>query len=406
MLKYPVFNQWQTPLNEQPAEFKKWVTTFCQDWAKANFGPERSKELGALLAMANRIGEGRPLKLGVKGAFPNVSGGLPSRLPELWADDGDPVTETDLKWINAIHLYTEFCKYKDDIVGKGNRDRYMYWYHFFQTQIELGRLAMHRAAYNNPDDRSPEVKEKIIKTWDKLMSHEIQRIRNESELAVIAQLQQSTWDMIFRNELGIKETSTKYEGANAVRAMPEISQIYKKEDFEQKVIFMGNGAIERPKMHYRKMGSTGPFLTTALTTVGNNVMKAKIPNPGYDFEYYIQGAIGGDTVTYPVTGGNGGGSINKTVITVEKINFGAPKPAERVEMTPEVVVAMNQYLEKFYMAWLDRPLACLDDKTPREACETKSGKAKVAALIRGMGSPTTYGVEVPRQAMLRELGLQ
>ena len=37
--------------------------------------------------------------------------------------------------------------------------------------------------------------------------------------------------------------------------------------------------------------------------------------------------------------------------------------------------------------------------------ETKSGKAKVTALIRGMGSPTTYGVEVPRQAMLRELGL-
>ena len=32
-------------------------------------------------------------------------------------------------------------------------------------------------------------------------------------------------------------------------------------------------------------------------------------------------------------------------------------------------------------------------------------KAKVGNLIRGMGSPTTYGVEVPRQAMLRELGL-
>lgn len=28
------------------------------------------------------------------------------------------------------------------------------------------------------------------------------------------------------------------------------------------------------------------------------------------------------------------------------------------------------------------------------------------ATIRGMGSRTSYGVEVPRQAMLRELGLQ
>jgi uncharacterized protein (DUF2384 family) len=58
------------------------------------------------------------------------------------------------------------------------------------------------------------------------------------------------------------------------------------------------------------------------------------------------------------------------------------------------------------MEWLNRPIAGLDDKTPRECCETQSGKAKVAALIRGMGSPTTYGVEVPRQTMLCELGLQ
>jgi hypothetical protein len=127
---------------------------------------------------------------------------------------------------------------------------------------------------------------------------------------------------------------------------------------------------------------------------------------GFSNRNYIQGAVDGETVTYPVTGGSGTGNINKTVITVEKVDFGEPKPAKRVEMTPDVVAEMNQYLMEFYMAWIDRPLACLDDKTPREACETKSGKAKVAALIRGMGSPTTYGVKVPRQAMLRELGLQ
>ena len=356
--------------------------------------------------MANRLGESKPTRLGVKGAFPKTSKGLPSALVELWAEDGDPVSESDPKWIDAMHVYTEFCKYKDDIVGTGNKDRYMYWYHFFQSQIELGKLGMLRAAYADPDHRRPETKAQIIETWGKVMSHELQRIRNESELAVIAQMQQSTWDAIFRNELGITETSTTYDGAKAVRAMPEISQIYENEDFEQKVIFIGNGAITNPRIHYREMGSTGSFLSAALTHVGNRVMQANVPNPSYDFEYYIQGAVDGETVTYPVTGGSGTGNINRTVITVEKVDLGEPEPAKRVAMTPDVVAEMNQYLRRFYMVWIDRPLACLDDKTPREACETKSGKAKVAALIRGMGSPTTYGVKVPRQAMLRELGLQ
>ena len=48
---------------------------------------------------------------------------------------------------------------------------------------------------------------------------------------------------------------------------------------------------------------------------------------------------------------------------------------------------------------------CQLNKSPREACKTKHGKAKVTKLIRGMGSPTTYGVKVPRQAMLLERGL-
>jgi hypothetical protein len=95
-----------------------------------------------------------------------------------------------------------------------------------------------------------------------------------------------------------------------------ISQIYGDENFEQKVIFMGNGEITSPGMHYRKLGSSGPFSTVALTPVNrcSHVMKASLANPGYDFEYYITGSVGRQTVTYPVTGGNGKTKINKTVV--------------------------------------------------------------------------------------------
>ena len=49
---------------------------------------------------------------------------------------------TDPRFIDAMHVIHEFCKYKDDIVGTGNRDRYMYWYHFFKGQIEMAKLAI------------------------------------------------------------------------------------------------------------------------------------------------------------------------------------------------------------------------------------------------------------------------
>jgi hypothetical protein len=316
--KYPDFNPFSSHDKQDPV-FVSMITEFYQNWAKANFGPERSVEIGTLLAKADRLGEPHRINEGFpKGAIPRSSRSLPSAIMEIWPEDGDIATPTDPKFMDAMYVYTEFCKHKDAIVGAGNRDRYMYWYHFFKAQIELYKLAMYRSEYADEDNRLPGVKDKIMGAWDRFMGHEVQRIRSESELAVIAQLQRSTWDAVFRNDLGIRDISDNYEGASSVRAMPEISQVYENEEFEQKVIFIGQGAIANPAIYYRKMGSTGAFQSAALRPLGKNVLKARIPNPGYDFEYYIRGAVGGDTVTYPVTGGRGASNINKTVITVER----------------------------------------------------------------------------------------
>ena len=98
------------------------------------------------------------------------------------------------------------------------------------------------------------------------------------------------------------------------------------------MIFIGNGSITDPTMHYREIGNTGEFSTVALSPIGSssNVMKAELVDPRYDFEYYIQGRIGSDTVTYPATGGIGVENINKTVITIEKMTY-TPQ-----ELTPYV----------------------------------------------------------------------
>lgn len=313
--KFPLFDTWDTPVGNQPAAFVKWITKHYQDWAKANFGAETSDEIGSLLAMADRLGEPKFTGEGIRGSIPRSSRFLPSALNEL--EENDPKTATDPRFLDAIHVYTEFCSYKDQIVGVGNRDRYLYWYHFFQGQIELCKMAIYRQLYVDSDFADVAMKQLILECWSNLMTHEIQRIRNVSELGIIAQLHQSTLTDSLRKELGIMDPiDTTYKGENAVRAMPELSQIYSNENFEQKVIFLCDGEVDNPSIHHRKMGSTGTFTTETLTPVNNSsrVMRASVTNPGYDFEYYISASVGDQIITYPVTGGKSSTNINKTVV--------------------------------------------------------------------------------------------
>ena len=80
-----------------------------------------------------------------------------------------------------------------------------------------------------------------------------------------------------------------------------------------------------------------------------------------------------------------------------------PKP---VKMTPELMAALQEMMNKQYMGWLDTPLPVLRGKTPRDACQTPDGRRQVTMLIRTTPDPMGPApVRVPRQAMLRELGL-
>ena len=320
---FPEVDIFQGSTDDQDLEYVNWITEFYKGWAKVNFGPERSVEIGSLLASMDRAGEPKPPMAGMPNAIPTISTWepAPSVIRAAYPDEGEP-TAFSGQFAEAFDIYDQFCSYKDDIVGAGNKDRYMYWYHFFKSQIEMGRFACHRAAAEQDGMTSAE-KDSLIACWGRIMKHEIQRVRNISELGVILQLQQATWDNICRDRYGISDMNTLYEGENAVRAMPEISQINVDEAFEQKVIFLGNSIVSDPVMYYREIGSTESFSTSALAAIGGSthVMKTSLDNPGYDFEYYIQGTLDGETITYPVTGGNGSDNINKTVIIVDKVTF-------------------------------------------------------------------------------------
>lgn len=82
----------------------------------------------------------------------------------------------------------------------------------------------------------------------------------------------------------------------------------------------------------------------------------------------------------------------------------APEP---IEMTPELADSLQEMMDKHYISWLDTPLPALNGKTPRQACRTKAGRQEVTMLIRTMPDPAgPVPIRAPREAMLRELGLE
>jgi len=80
-----------------------------------------------------------------------------------------------------------------------------------------------------------------------------------------------------------------------------------------------------------------------------------------------------------------------------------PQP---VDITPDLAVSLQEMIDKQYMEWVDTALPILGGKTPRQACWTPAGRQQVTMLIRTMPDPMGNApVRIPREAMLRELGL-
>ena len=84
-------------------------------------------------------------------------------------------------------------------------------------------------------------------------------------------------------------------------------------------------------------------------------------------------------------------------------------PKEAVEITPELSSHLQELFRQHYIKWLDDPLPMLEGKTPRQMCRRKDGRKKVAMLIHTIPNPVNnqgVNINVPREEMLRELGLE
>jgi len=80
---------------------------------------------------------------------------------------------------------------------------------------------------------------------------------------------------------------------------------------------------------------------------------------------------------------------------------------EPIEDAGEAAAALQEIIDKHSMEWLDTPVPALGGKTPRQACRTAEGRRNVITMIRTWPDPAgDLFVQVPRQAMLKALGLE
>lgn len=76
-----------------------------------------------------------------------------------------------------------------------------------------------------------------------------------------------------------------------------------------------------------------------------------------------------------------------------------------VEVSPDIASSLQELTNRQYMDWLDERHPSLGE-TPRQACRVESGRREVARLIRAIPEPDgPVDVQIPRQTMMRELGL-
>ncbi|MEX1024805.1 MAG: antitoxin Xre/MbcA/ParS toxin-binding domain-containing protein [Planctomycetota bacterium] len=87
---------------------------------------------------------------------------------------------------------------------------------------------------------------------------------------------------------------------------------------------------------------------------------------------------------------------------------GDPLPPHTATLPAAEREAYEGFVRELALQWIETPIPALDHRTPREACSTAEGRARVSRLARTMppiGTPAGP-IKAPHADLLRELGLE
>jgi len=307
-----------------PTDKNKWIDEFYLDWATRQFGSEAAKLVAEIFTEFEKKGE-------------SGSGSM-SRILNWDSDDEDrdndapgAIMPNPKPWASEKSKYefvTKFENLRNKIVGTGNLERFDYWLNVFKCYRIMGeygtvRYKFEDAAENENWSEALTLRKKMARLFEELMTHEIKKVSNSSDLGEIInleilnwyQLMMLRWDKRLKEGLG-KEIPTdgnpsmEYDGPPLIMVDALQTSLYANEPLNLKVRVMGKP--ESVTLFYRPLGK-GNYKSKQLTHIARGVYSLTLSPRPNDFEYYLQAQLPKVKIVYPAAAPN----LNQTVIVIK-----------------------------------------------------------------------------------------
>jgi len=311
----------QVPLT-LPDDMWAWSESVYRDWAVRQFGPEVGEAAAAILAELD-------------GEYPAPSG---------WEEDGPgEILRNRTPWTRQRREYAFVGKLealRGRIVGAGNLERFDYWLKTMQALRLMGEYGcvrddFERAMQRRDYDRALEQRITMARLFERLMTLEVEKASNASDLGEIIhlelvnwkQLMIDRWDALLADGLGRPippeaNPSKVYSGSPRVKVTPARTHVGAGESLALRVLVPGKP--DSVILRYRPLGR-GTYTDIRVTHVGRGVYKVEIPQQDDDFEYYVEARTANVTARFPVTAP----IINQTVVIMPRAVEQKPtRPAE------------------------------------------------------------------------------
>jgi hypothetical protein len=299
-----------------PSNKNRWLEEFYRDWATRQFGPEAGPLAAEILVAFEKKGRSG------SGAMHQVLGwdGAPGAImpnPEPWTSEK-----------SKFEFVARLEKLRAKVKGAGNLKRFDYWLNAFKCLRIMGEYATvrHRFESAAEDEDWTEAlgqRKRMARLWEDLMTVQIQKVFNSSDLGEIInleilnwhQLVELTWDERMKDGLGAEipddaNPAMRYSGPPLIVVDAVRSMLYADEPLRLKARVMGHP--DSVTIHYRPMGE-GEYESRTFARVARGVYMLTLPSQPGDFEYYLEARTSAEKIVYPVTAPN----LNQTVVVLK-----------------------------------------------------------------------------------------
>jgi hypothetical protein len=311
----PVFQDYQADLPPTgPAAKPRYlpVDDFYADWARAEFGPKAAEPAAAI--------------------FTRLDGHL--LRPADWVTGPGSIAPDPRPWDQVRKEYAfvdEMEALQPLVEGPGNLERYQYWLDNFRYLRSIAEVRCVWAQFNaalekvkaekNPDaqkklarDAALPLRKKLVAAFAEMQRHLLATVSNPGEMGNVCNWQQQIMPVVLTAPgqelaklLGAAlpadaMPSQQYAGPPRVFVREVRSGIVAGETLKLTVIVMGPKP-QSPTLYWRPLG-TGKFAAIPLEHLARGVYTVTLPTDAAkdDFEYYIQVAVGGQTLRFPPAG--------------------------------------------------------------------------------------------------------